>query len=44
MEVNADINSASESTCELAPSSSQNSLLGCRSLVCGREEDVPEWA
>ena len=42
MEVNADMNSTStEPTCELAASSSQNSLPGCSSLVCLREEDVP---
>ena len=42
MEINADMNGTStESTCELAASSSQNSLPGCSSLVCLREEDVP---
>ena len=30
-----------EPTCELAASSSQNSLPGCSSLVCLHEEDVP---
>ncbi len=30
-----------EPTCELAASSSQNSMPGCSSLVCLREEDVP---
>ena len=28
-------------TCELAASSSQNSLPGCSSLICLREENVP---
>ena len=31
-----------EPTCELAASSSQNSLPGCSSLVCLRDEDVPD--
>ena len=42
MEVNADMYSTiTEPAWELAASSSQNSLPGCSSLVCLREEDVP---
>ena len=34
-------NISTEPSCELAASSSQNSLPGCSSLVCVHEEDVP---
>ena len=34
------LSTSTELTCELAASSSQNSLPGCRSLICLRE-DVP---
>ena len=34
-------NVSTDSSCELAASSSHNSLPGCSSLVCLREEDVP---
>ena len=42
MAINADnISTSTEPSCQLPASSSQNSLPGCSSLVCLREEDVP---